>query len=362
MPDAIRCALFTPISTHQKGNGLAHRARFWHEVLSRFGPVTTIVVPLAGRPPPRQPNGIVEEIVSLTSVSVPTDAAVTAHLPNRARMAPEFAGRVWRSPDEVFDLVVVLRAYCAPFAFGAVAGTDALVIVDCDDDDAAFHEDAGDHEEAARYRALLAQIERRAERVVSVTGFGSTVAVANSVEYAPARRAHCDDGRRVIMVGNFGFSPNVDGARWFIDEVLPLVDDIDFVIAGPGSQSLAPHGIGFVKDIDALYANAQVVVVPLLSGSGSRIKAIEAFAAGVPLVGTTVGMSGLHIRPGVDCMVADEPITFAAALRRLLDEPDFAHGLAASALADVVPQYLRQFVADGAQRLLEECLDHTIRS
>lgn len=358
MPDPIRCALFTPISTHQKGNGLAHRARFWHEVLSRFGSVTTIVVPLAGRPPPRQPNGIVEEIVSLADTSLPTDAVVSAHLPIRARMAPEFAGRVWRSPDEVFDLVVVLRTYCAPFAFGVVAETDALVIVDCDDDDATFHDDAGDHEEAARYRTLLTQIERRAARVVSVTGFGSTVAVANSVEYAPARSAPGSAGRRVIMVGNFGYSPNVDGARWFIDEVLPLVDEIDFVIAGPGSHSLTPHGIGFVEDINALYASAQVVVVPLLSGSGSRIKAIEAFAAGVPVVGTTVGMSGLHIRPGVDCVVADEPTEFAAALRRLLDEPDVAHELAASALADVVPQYSRRFVADGAQRLLEECLNH----
>jgi len=354
MADAIRCALFTPISTHQMGNGLAHRARFWHEVLTGFGPVRTVVIPLAGTPPTSDPNGIAETIVTLTAAE-----PSTAHLPDRARLAPEHTGRLWQTGRETFDLVVVLRAYCAPFAFGAVAGTDAVVVVDLDDDDAAFLDDAGDHEEAARYRALTAEIERRTERVVSVTGFGTTSAIANSVETSTARAAARVPGRRVVMVGNFGYPPNVDGARWFIDEVLPLVgDDLEFVVAGPGSERFEPFGVGYAADLAALYAAADAAVVPLRSGSGSRIKAIEAFAAGVAVVGTTVGLSGLDVRPGVDCLVADEPAAFATALSELLDEPDRALQLATAALADVVPRYTRQLVAERATQLLQRCIAH----
>ena len=350
MPDTVRCALFTPISTHQMGNGLAHRARFWHEVLSRFGQVATVVVPLAGTPPPRRPGGIDETIVPLTSAP-----AESAHLPSRARLAPEEHGRLWRTAD--FDLVVVLRAYCAPFAFGAVAGADAVVIVDVDDDDATFHDDAGDHAEAARYRALIAEIEQRAAVIVSVTGFGSTIAVANSVEVPSPRPGDRAPGRRVVMVGNFGYLPNVDGARWFVGEVLPLCEDLEFVIAGPGSERLAPFGIGFASNLDELYASADVVVVPLLSGSGSCIKAIEAFAAGVPVVGTTIGLEGLEVREGIDCLIADDPHDFAAALGQLLDAPWLAQRIAKSALANVMPRYARTQVADEAERLLRECLD-----
>ncbi len=352
MPDAIRCALFTPISTHQMGNGLAHRARFWHGVLTRFGHVTTVVVPLAGTPPPREPNGIIETIVPLTP-----EAPQTAHLPRLAQRAPEHAGRSWQTPHDAFDLVVVLRSYCAPFAFGAVAGTDAVVVVDVDDDDATFLDDAGDHEEAERYRTLLTEIGRRADCVASVTGFGETAAVANSVEVPAARSADRTPGRRAVMVGNFGYSPNVDGARWFIDEVLPLREGIEFVIAGPGSERLAPHGIGFAPDLDGLYASADVVVVPLHSGSGSRIKAIEAFAAGVAVVGTSVGLEGLDVRQGVDCLITDDPTEFAAAVCQLLDAPWLAQRIAASALANVVPHYARAHVADTAEQLLRNCLD-----
>ena len=343
--------MFTPISTHQLGNGLAHRARFWHEVLIRFGPVTTVVIPLAGTPPARDPGGIAETIVPL-SAAEPS----TTHLPGRVRLAPEHAGRAWRTEGETFDLVVVLRAYCAPFAFGAVAGTNAVIVVDLDDDDATFLDDAGDHDEAAKYRALITEIECRAERVVSVTGFGTTMEIANSVEPAPARAANRIPGRRVMMIGNFGYAPNVDGAHWFIGGVLPIAgDNVEFVVAGPGSEQFTSHGVGYAPDLAALYAGADVVVVPLLSGSGSRIKAIEAFAAGVPVVGTEVGLSGLDVRPGVDCLVADEPATFAVALLQLLDEPDRALQIAAAALADVVPQYTREFVAHRAAQVLHEC-------
>lgn len=357
MRDPIRCALFTPISTHQAGNGLAHRARFWQEVLAQFGSLTTILIPLANGP-----VAVGSEHDDEVAAPLVDATPSTSYLPGRARQAPESEGRRWQSGATDFDLVVALRAYCAPFAFGAVAGTSATVIVDVDDDDATFLAEAGEHEEADRYRALLDEISSRAQLVVSVTGFGSTTAVANSVAPAPPRPTDRLSGRRVAMVGNFGYPPNADGARWFIDEVLPLARRagtlMEFVIAGPGSEQFVPYGLGFAPDLMGVYSSADVVVVPLLSGSGSRIKAIEAFAAGVPLVGTTIGLSGLDIRPGVDCLVADDAFDFATALVHLLDEPAAAATIATNAMADVVPKYSRAFVAQAATQLLRACLDN----
>lgn len=357
MQRPVRCALFTPISTHQAGNGLAHRARFWQEVLAHLGQVTTVLIPLAGGPVPGGLHGTDEDTVPLIDAT-----PATAHLPGRARRAPESEGRRWQTEAAGFDLVVVLRAYCAPFAFGAVAGTDAVVVVDVDDDDASFLTDAGEHEEAAKFRFLLEEIASRADLVVSVTGFSFTTAIANSVAAAPPRAADRTPGRRVVMVGNFGYPPNVEGAHWFINEVLPLAQrvgaTVDFVIAGPGSERLVPYGVGFTTDLAALYATADVVVVPLLSGSGSRIKAIEAFAAGVPVVGTSVGLSGLDVRPGINCVVADDPSDFATATLQLLDEPETAARIAAAALVDVVPTYARSAVAERATQLLQVCRHH----
>jgi len=357
MASSARCALFTPISTQQLGNGLAHRARFWQEVLAHFGSVTTVLIPLAGGPVALGSQQDDEIVVPLVDA-----APATSYLPARARRAPESEGRRWQAGVSDFDLVVVLRSYCAPFAFGAVAGTSAAIIVDVDDDDAAFLTEAGQHEEAARYRALLEEISRRAQLVVSVTGFGSTTAVANSVTPAPPRPKDRVPGRRAVMVGNFGYPPNVEGARWFIDEVLPLTHgaaaSMEFVIAGPGSEQFVPYGVGFAPDLTGLYSSADAVVVPLLSGSGSRIKAIEAFGAGVAVVGTSVGLAGLDLRAGVDCLMADEPFDFARALVRLLDEPETAARIADNATADVVPIYSRSVVARAADQLLQTCLDH----
>ena len=356
MTDPIRCALFTPISTHQAGNGLAHRARFWKEVLAQFGSVTTVLIPLAGVPMAADSHD-----ADAMTVPLVEPIPMTRYLPLRAQRAPEREGRRWATDTHApFDLVVVLRAYCAPFAFGAVAGTAATVLVDVDDDDATFLADAGELEEAEKYRSLLDEIASRADHMVSVTGFGATTTVANSVAPSFPRPTDRVPGRRVVMVGNFGYAPNVDGARWFIDEVLPVAQALgpalDVVIAGPGSDVLVPYGVGFAPDLDELYRSVDVVVVPLLSGSGSRIKAIEAFAAGVPVVGTTVGLSGLDIRPGVDCLVADDPSSFASAMVRLLDDSGEAAAIAANATTRVVPMYSRAFVATAATQLLRQCL------
>ncbi len=345
----MACALFTPISPAEPGNGLAHRARFWRGVLERLGPVTTVLVPLAG---PSLPG---DELV----IPLVAPMSSTEFLPRMSQQAPEHVGRSWGADQAPFDLVLVLRAYTAPFALGAVAGTDASVVVDLDDDDADLLGRLGDHDEARRFVSLVASLGRRADRVVSVTGFGGSVAVPNSVEMPPGGHSRpVADGRKLLMVGNFGYPPNADGARWFVDEVLPLVvaatPDVELSLVGPGSEAFPRYGRGYREDLAACYSDAAVALVPLLHGSGTRIKAVEAFAHRVPVVGTSVGLEGIGAVDGVHCLIRDEPRAFAAGITDLLEDAVAAAALAERACAEVAPRYAVGTVAAAAAALLRD--------
>jgi polysaccharide biosynthesis protein PslH len=136
----------------------------------------------------------------------------------------------------------------------------------------------------------------------------------------------------VAFIGHFGYPPNAEGAAWYLGQVLPLLraecPDLRTVIVGSHSELLdlpADEGVtatGRVDDpVDEL-ARADVVVVPLLAGVGTRIKVIEAWAYGVPVVSTTVGAYGLGAQDEVDVLLADTPAAFAAAVMRLLDDTD----------------------------------------
>ncbi len=341
MPGTDRCLLVLPISPAEPGNGLAHRCRFWREVVGELGELTTVVVPVSG------PAWAGDLEVRLEP------AVATDLLPVRCRRATEPVGRAWAKAEAEgrFDVIVAVRADVAPFALGVSAGTDAVVVVDLDDDDEELHASMGDAEEAARYARLVRDVRSRADLVTSVTGFAGTVAVPNTVEVpddAPAREPVAD---RILMVGNFTYGPNLEGVRWFLDEVGPrLASDwpgVEVVLAGPGSEDL-PGGLGFVADVGALYAQASVAVVPLLHGSGSRIKALEAFAFVVPVVGTTVGLSGLPVTSGIDCLVADDPAELADAVVRVLAEPALGDALAAAAFAGPLRELDRDAVRAGA--------------
>jgi hypothetical protein len=342
--------LVTPISPQQPGNGLAHRCRFWQRALAQMGTVRTVVVPVSGEPHPGD-----------VAVGLPTVGQGGPHLPPRARWAPEHLGRTWRASDVgPIDLVLALRADVAGFALGAAAPSRALVAVDLDDDDAALAASLGHLDEADRYAAWQAVLASRSDLLISTTGFGTTTAIPNSVEVGAEPEPRPTKGSdTVVMVGNFTYEPNALGAAWFLAEILPritaAVPTVRVVLAGFGSERFEPYGVGYVPSLEDLHRDAAVAVVPLLQGSGSRIKALDAFAAKVPVVGTTAGLSGLPVVADVHCLVADDPDGFAGAVVRLLVDPPLAAGLADSA-RDFVQRFDVATVADQAVAVLRHAL------
>ncbi|HLY20543.1 MAG TPA: glycosyltransferase [Bryobacteraceae bacterium] len=136
----------------------------------------------------------------------------------------------------------------------------------------------------------------------------------------------------MVFTGSMDYMPNEDAAAYFVDEILPLIQaEVPaalFWAVGRRptrrTQALASATIlvtGAVEDIRPYLAKAAVCVVPLRSGSGTRIKIFEAMAMGKAVVSTTMGAEGLPVRHGENIVLADRPADFAFHVVRLLRDP-----------------------------------------
>ncbi|HEY3298946.1 MAG TPA: glycosyltransferase family 4 protein, partial [Armatimonadota bacterium] len=142
------------------------------------------------------------------------------------------------------------------------------------------------------------------------------------------------DSRRIISIGTMSWPPNIDALTFFCKSVYPAVKegvpDVTFSIVGANPteeiralavQDESIEVTGFVDDIRTEAQGSAVFVVPLRIGSGMRVKILDAMALGLPVVTTSVGCEGIALTPSQHALVADEPADFAAAVVRLLNDP-----------------------------------------
>lgn len=139
-------------------------------------------------------------------------------------------------------------------------------------------------------------------------------------------------GDTLLFTGTMDYRPNVDAARWFAAEVWPLIraarPSARFVVCGrdpaPSVRALADRpGVtvtGEVADTAPYFREAALYVAPLRIGGGVRLKILEAFAHGVPVVSTRLGAEGIDLVDRRDALLADEPRSFAEAVVTLLGE------------------------------------------
>jgi glycosyltransferase involved in cell wall biosynthesis len=153
------------------------------------------------------------------------------------------------------------------------------------------------------------------------------------------------DGGCIVFTATMSWAANVDGIHFLLDEVFPLLlrarPRIKAVIIGrnpPASlaDKIRECGLdvtltGFVDDIRPYVAQANVYVIPLFVGSGTRIKAFEAMAMGRPVVSTTLGVEGLDVTDGENFLRADDAAAFARAILGLMDDAAMRVRLAAAA-------------------------------
>ena len=136
----------------------------------------------------------------------------------------------------------------------------------------------------------------------------------------------------IVFVGGYYHRPNQEGMDWFLREVTPCVDwskypQTQLKIVGLGwptsyegnFNGLTVHLTGYVDDLSE-HVSRTLMIVPLLTGSGMRMKILDASALSVPFVSTSVGAEGLNFSDGDTCMIADGAIDFAKALEKLMND------------------------------------------
>ncbi len=143
---------------------------------------------------------------------------------------------------------------------------------------------------------------------------------------------------RVVFAASMDYHANIDAAVYFAREIWPSLRErlrkqnaaeLRFTVVGRSPtpevrvlQNLPGIEVtGTVPDVRPYYREAVAVVVPLRVGGGTRLKILEAMAAGVPVVSTTLGAEGLEVEPGRDLLLADTPAAFADAIASLRDQP-----------------------------------------
>lgn len=203
-----------------------------------------------------------------------------------------------------------------------------------------------------RYHALTAVSKAEAEAVERVSG-KPTLVVPNGVataEFSPTNQSATVPGR-LIYNGALSYAPNRDAVLWFVEAILPKitqqVPEAHLVVTGRAEsapESLQRHSqvvlTGFVPDLRPTLAEAQVCVVPLRSGGGTRLKILEAWAAGVPTVATQIGAAGLEgSHDGEHLLLADTPAVFAEKTVALLSGLGTRQQLARNARALAESRY-----------------------
>lgn len=149
--------------------------------------------------------------------------------------------------------------------------------------------------------------------------------------------------KTMLFLGSFRHAPNVEALEWLVQHVMPMVlkeePSAKLIVIGsdpPPRYSLPDLGDaielrGYVDDIHAPMRDAAVFLCPIRSGSGVRVKLLESFASGIPVVSTRIGAEGIAHNDGEICMLADEPRDFAAKIVAMFRDPVSASAMAARA-------------------------------
>lgn len=134
--------------------------------------------------------------------------------------------------------------------------------------------------------------------------------------------------QKLLFIGNLSWRANLNGLKWFVYEVLPIIKekipDVKLSIVGSGNVENPFTGNdlvewnGFVEDISGIYKDYRVFVVPLFEGSGIRIKILEAFNYKIPVVATTLACETIGARNKVELYIADKKEEFAKAVETII--------------------------------------------
>jgi polysaccharide biosynthesis protein PslH len=190
-----------------------------------------------------------------------------------------------------------------------------------------------------KFDRVVAMTDRDAEYLRSYSTNANITAIPIGIdldEFSPWP----EDSTRpveVLFLGNFRHTPNVEAGEFLVRMIAPLFPDVPFAISGgnvPDSLRVGSnvHFPGYARDVRDLYRRPNTIVAaPLFSGTGQRVKLLEAFAMGCPVITTSTGASGFPITQGIEAVIADNATDFASRLKELLSSESLRSQMGAKA-------------------------------
>jgi glycosyltransferase involved in cell wall biosynthesis len=383
--------MLAPEAPYPLAGGGALRTASLLQYLAQTHNVDLIVFRQPGAPDPRTavPPGVARQI---SVVDLPpnrrTPAAKAVRTAGRlARAVPplidRFAGFHRQIAQAVaghhYDIGLIEHFWCAPYHH-AIAGVCERTVLDLHNIESMLHARcaAVERNPAALAHRVFAQRSLRLERewlprfseVLATSDADAAAAreiapaacvrvYPNAIPFRPRPPRIEDDA--IVFSGNMEYHPNISAVRFFRRDVWPRLREqwpsLVWRLVGKNPSAVHRytvgdpriHVIGEVDDAVAELARAKIAVVPVLAGSGTRLKILEAWAAAAPVVSTSMGAEGLPVRDGEHLLIADGPAPFAAAVSRLLACTDsrLALGLAGRLLME------QEFTWDAAWRCLD---------
>lgn len=329
------------------------RTAGWVGGLSRRHEVSVVALQPAGFPAAGFPAGVGGRVVSVPRLAAVAALPHALRLPGQValhvsgRLRSAFAEELARFRPHVVVPVLSRVGWLAGDDLGVPAVIDLVDSLALNFENRARRQPlvapllrwearrvaAWDRRLAARLTAATVVSERdRRSLVDGAPEIASKVHVVPFGVRVPADPPEPHGGDVVLLSGNLGYFPTVDGVRWFADQVWPRVRQrrpgavwrlagarpprsVRRLAARPGVE-VCPEP----EDLGALRREAAVAVVPLRSGSGTPIKILEAMADGAPVVTTTCGRQGLDSMDDGAVAVADSPGAFADEVTRLLGD------------------------------------------
>ena len=248
-----------------------------------------------------------------------------------------------------YDVAVIEHFWCAPY-WEQVGPMCRRTILDLHNIESAWHLGCGKvsgwphslahrifHRAALdlerrwlpRYSLLLTTSAEDAQRVARIAPQARVAIYPNTIPFVdlPVR----EEQDVIVFSGTLEYEPNRTAVRYFSGEIWPALQrkwpNLKWRLVGRDPEAVRKYvrGVpeiectGRVDDAISHLAAAKVAVVPILSGSGTRLKIIEAWAAGTAVVSTSLGAEGLPAREGENILIADDPESFSRAVSRLLE-------------------------------------------